>query len=84
MPLFKPLPQGSEEPSDFLDFGAGVALPEPLSQSKSAFFSDNYFCCFILQTRGQRLYRVRQANFLFHMAFHIQKRKLACRTLYIV
>jgi hypothetical protein len=21
-----------------------------------------------------------QANFLFHMAFHIQKRKLACRT----
>jgi hypothetical protein len=26
------------------------------------------------------LYRVRQANFLFHMAFHIQKRKLACRT----
>jgi hypothetical protein len=26
--------------------------------------------------------RVRQANFLFHMAFHIQKRKLACRTLY--
>jgi hypothetical protein len=28
------------------------------------------------------LYRVRQANFLFHMAFHIQKRMLACRTLY--
>jgi hypothetical protein len=28
------------------------------------------------------LYRVRQANFRFHMAFHIQKRKLACRTLY--
>jgi hypothetical protein len=28
------------------------------------------------------LYRVRQANFLFHMAFHIQKRKLACHTLY--
>jgi hypothetical protein len=27
-------------------------------------------------------YRVRQANFLFHMAFHIQKRNLACRTLY--
>jgi hypothetical protein len=27
-------------------------------------------------------YRVQQANFLFHMAFHIQKRKLACRTLY--
>jgi sulfite exporter TauE/SafE len=27
-------------------------------------------------------YRVRQANFLFHMAFHIQKRKLACHTLY--
>jgi hypothetical protein len=27
-------------------------------------------------------YRVRQANFLFHMAFHIQKRKLACRILY--
>jgi hypothetical protein len=26
-------------------------------------------------------YRVRQANFLFHMAFHIQKRKLACRTI---
>jgi hypothetical protein len=25
---------------------------------------------------------VRQANFLFHMAFHIQKRKLACRILY--
>jgi hypothetical protein len=25
---------------------------------------------------------VRQANFLFHMAFHIQKRKLSCRTLY--
>jgi hypothetical protein len=24
---------------------------------------------------------MRQANFLFHMAFHIQKRKLACRTL---
>jgi hypothetical protein len=28
------------------------------------------------------MYRVRQANFLFHMAFHIKKRKLACRTLY--
>jgi hypothetical protein len=28
------------------------------------------------------IYRVRQANFLFHMAFHIQKRKLACRSLY--
>jgi hypothetical protein len=27
-------------------------------------------------------YRVRQANFLFHMALHIQKRKLACHTLY--
>jgi hypothetical protein len=27
-------------------------------------------------------YRVRQANFLFHMAFHVQKRKLSCRTLY--
>jgi hypothetical protein len=27
------------------------------------------------------IYRVRQANFLFHMAFHIQKRKLACRNL---
>jgi hypothetical protein len=26
---------------------------------------------------------MRQANFLFHMAFHIQKRKLACRTLYM-
>jgi hypothetical protein len=25
---------------------------------------------------------LRQANFLFHMAFYIQKRKLACRTLY--
>jgi hypothetical protein len=30
------------------------------------------------------IYRVRQDNFLFHMAFHIQKRKLACRTLYMV
>jgi hypothetical protein len=28
------------------------------------------------------MYRVRQANFLFHMAFHIPKRKLAGRTLY--
>jgi hypothetical protein len=28
------------------------------------------------------LYRVRPANFLFHMAFHIQKRKLTCHTLY--
>jgi hypothetical protein len=28
------------------------------------------------------LYRMRQANFLFRMAFHIQKRKLAYRTLY--
>jgi hypothetical protein len=26
--------------------------------------------------------QVRQANFLFHMAFHIQKRKLTCHTLY--
>jgi hypothetical protein len=26
---------------------------------------------------------MRQANFLFHMAFHIQKRKLACHTLYL-
>jgi hypothetical protein len=26
---------------------------------------------------------VRQDNFLFHMAFHIKKGKLACRTLYI-
>jgi hypothetical protein len=26
--------------------------------------------------------QVQQANFLFHIAFHIQKRKLACRTLY--
>jgi hypothetical protein len=24
--------------------------------------------------------QVRQVNFLFHTAFHIQKRKLACRT----
>jgi hypothetical protein len=30
------------------------------------------------------LYRVQQANFLFHMAFHIQKRRLACRTLYYI
>jgi hypothetical protein len=29
------------------------------------------------------MYRVRQANFLFHMALAMQKRKLACRTLYI-
>jgi hypothetical protein len=29
------------------------------------------------------LYRVRQSNFLFHMAFHIQKRKLAYRTLHV-
>jgi hypothetical protein len=29
-------------------------------------------------------YRVRQAKFLFHMAFHNQKRKLACRNLYKV
>jgi hypothetical protein len=28
------------------------------------------------------MYRVQQANFLFHMAFHIQKRKLACCILY--
>jgi hypothetical protein len=28
------------------------------------------------------LYRVWQVNFLFHTAFHIQKRKLSCRTLY--
>jgi hypothetical protein len=27
-------------------------------------------------------YRVRQASFLTNIAFHIQKRKLACRTLY--
>jgi hypothetical protein len=30
------------------------------------------------------LYRVRKANFLFYMEFYIQKRKLACRTLYYV
>jgi hypothetical protein len=28
------------------------------------------------------MYRVRQANFLCYMAFHVQKRKLACRTMY--
>jgi hypothetical protein len=28
-------------------------------------------------------YRVRQDNFLFYMAFHIHKRKLPCRILYI-
>jgi hypothetical protein len=30
------------------------------------------------------LYRVRQDNFLFYMAFHIQKRKLVCHNLYII
>jgi hypothetical protein len=28
-------------------------------------------------------YRVRQANFLYHLAFHIQKRKLSCRQIVI-
>jgi hypothetical protein len=29
------------------------------------------------------IYRVRPADFLFLMAFHIQKRKLSCYTLYV-
>jgi hypothetical protein len=29
-----------------------------------------------------QLYKVRQASFLFYIAIAIQKRKLACRTLY--
>jgi hypothetical protein len=40
----------------------------------------NYTACRLLFAAVLVSYRVRQANFLFHMAFHIQKRKLACRT----
>jgi hypothetical protein len=38
----------------------------------------------VFASQQDSIYWVRQANFLFYMAFHIQKRKLACRTLYVL
>jgi hypothetical protein len=51
---------------------------------KSAIFwriSDVWFVSVTVSLLHEK-YRVRQANFLFHMAFHIQTRRLACHTLY--